>query len=57
MVSQKDRKDYEEGGKYREKSTIERVATDLGGNHPGTEAYYKGARDEQLDGDKQYKKK
>ena len=52
MVSQKDRKDYEAGRRDREKSTIEQVAIDLGGNHSGTDAYYKGRRDEQLDADK-----
>jgi len=52
MVSEKDREDYEAGRKDRGKSTIEQVATDLGGNHPGTDAYYKGRRGEQLDADK-----
>ena len=52
MVREKDRKDYEAGRRDREKGTIEQVANDLGGNHPATEAYYKGRRGEQLDADK-----
>lgn len=52
MVSKKDRKDYEEGRRDREKGAIEQVVIDLSGNHPGTDPYYKGRRCEQLDADK-----
>ena len=48
MVNDKDRKDYEEGRRVREKGTISQVMTDLSGNHPGTDAYYKGRRGGQL---------
>ena len=51
-ISKKDRKDYEEGSRDREKSTGSQVGIDMTGNHPDTEAYYKGRRGEQLDGDK-----
>jgi hypothetical protein len=52
MVSQKDRDDYKEGGRDSQKGTIDQVVTDMSGNHPGTDSYYKGRKGEQLDSDK-----
>ncbi len=53
MVSKTDRDDYEEGKRDSEQGTIDQVVTDLSGNHPGTDAYYKGREGEQLDSDKE----
>ena len=53
MVSKTDRDDYEEGKRDSEKGTADQVVTDISGNHPDTEAYYKGREGEQLDGDKE----
>ena len=52
MVSPKDRKDYEQGLRDREKGVLDQVFTDVTVNHPDSEAYYKGRRGEQLDADK-----
>lgn len=52
MVSKKDRDDYEEGRRDRSSSTMDQFVTDISGNHPGTDAYYKGRKGEQLDSDK-----
>jgi hypothetical protein len=52
MVSKKDRDDYEEGLKDRDKGIFDQAVTDIPANHPGTESYYKGRRGEQLDDDK-----
>ncbi len=51
-VSKKDRGDYEEGRRDREKNAVDQVAIDLFRNHPDTDAYHKGRRGEQLDEDK-----
>jgi len=51
MVSKKDRGDYEEGRRDSKKGTWDQFVTDMSGNHPGTDAYYKGRRGEQLDKD------
>lgn len=48
-VNKKDRSDYEKGQRDRKKGFIDQVITDLSGQHPGTSAYYKGRRNEQLD--------
>ena len=53
MVSKKDRDDYEEGLRDRGKGSVNQVITDISGNHPDTDAYYKGRRGEQLDDDKE----
>jgi len=53
MVSRKDRDDYEEGLRDRAKGSIDQVITDVSGNHPDTDAYYKGRRGEELDDDKE----
>jgi hypothetical protein len=53
MVSKEDRDDYEEGLRDRARGSIDQAVTDLSGNHPDSEAYYKGRRGEQLDGDKE----
>ncbi len=53
MVSKTDRDDYEEGQRDSEKGTVDQVVTDISGNHPGTDAYYKGREGEQLDSDKE----
>jgi hypothetical protein len=55
MVSKKDREDYEEGVRDREKGAVEQVITDVSGDHPGTEPYYKARKGEELDEDKQDK--
>jgi len=55
MVSEKDRKDYEEGRRDRQKSTLDQFITDMTGHHAGTDAYYKGRKGEQLDKDKKKK--
>jgi hypothetical protein len=51
-VSKHDREDYEEGRHDRDKGVFDQAITDISGNHPGTDAYYKGRRGEQLDEDK-----
>lgn len=51
MVSKKDRDDYEAGRRDSKKGTWDQFVNDMGGNHPGTDAYYKGRRGEQLDKD------
>jgi hypothetical protein len=51
-VSKHDRDDYERGQSDSEKGTFDRAVNDITGQHPGTEAYYKGRRGEQLDEDK-----
>lgn len=56
MVSKKDREDYDEGRRDRSKGTMDQVVTDLSGNHPDSDAYYKGRRGEQLDKDKSSKR-
>ncbi len=52
MVEKKDREEYKEGQRDGGKGTVDRVVTDISQNHPGTDAYYKGRRGEQLDDDK-----
>jgi hypothetical protein len=52
MVTKKDRKDHGRGTEDRSKSTFDRFLTDLTGQHPGTSAYYKGRKGEQLDKDR-----
>lgn len=56
MVSHKDRSDYEEGRRDREKGVADQAVIDIFGNHPATDAYYKGRRGEKLDSDKKKKK-
>jgi len=50
-VSKQDREDYEEGRRDRERGVFDTAVTDISGNHPDTEAYYKGRNGEQLDED------
>ena len=54
-VSNKDRDEYEEGLRDREKGVLEQAFNDITVNHPDSEAYYKGRRGEQLDEDKKDK--
>lgn len=51
-VSKHDREEYEQGLHDREKGVLEQAFNDITVNHPDSEAYYKGRRDEQLDEDK-----
>lgn len=51
-VSRKDRDDYEEGLRDRDKGVFDQAVNDITVSHPDTEAYYKGRRGEQLDEDK-----
>lgn len=51
-VSKKDREDYEEGLKDRDKGVLENAFNDITVSHPDRSAYYKGRKGEQLDGDK-----
>lgn len=51
-VSRKDREDYEKGIEDSKKGALDQVLTDVPVRHPGTDAYYKGRRGEQLDEDK-----
>lgn len=56
MVTEKDRKDYEEGRRdAKENCLIQAVRDALPGTH--SEAYYKGRGGEQLDADKKDEKK
>lgn len=57
MVSKKDRDDYEEGCRDRDKGVFEQALIDIPVNHPDNDAYYKGRRGEQLDEDKGGNKK
>ena len=57
MVTKKDRSDYEEGRRDSAKGTLDQVVTDLSGNHPGTDSYYKGRAGRQLDDDKSKSKR
>ena len=52
VVDVKTRRAYEEGQRDREKGLVDRMITDITGKHSPDPAYYKGRRDEQLDGDK-----
>lgn len=54
-VKKEDRDDYEQGQKDRSKGVFEQVFDDVTVNHPDSDAYYKGRRDEQFDGDKKDK--
>jgi hypothetical protein len=51
-VSKKDREEYEEGRRDREKGVFDQALIDIPANHPGSEAYYKSRRGEQFDDDK-----
>jgi hypothetical protein len=50
-VSKKDREDYEQGRRDRNKGVLEQALIDIPVNHPDSEAYYKGRAGEQLDKD------
>ncbi len=52
MVDKKDRKDYEEGVRDRQKGAIGQAIIDISRNNPGNPAYYKGRSGKQLDADK-----
>jgi hypothetical protein len=52
MVSKKDRDEYEEGRRDRDKGVFDQAIIDISDNHPDSEAYYKGRRGEQFDEDK-----
>jgi len=56
-ISDKDRKDHKEGRRDSRKGVFEQALNDIAGTHPGTEAYYKGRRNEQLDKDKKKDRK
>lgn len=55
MVSKQDRDDYEKGQTDRHAPFVEQTIRDIAGQHPGSDAYYKGRDGEQLDGDKKGK--
>jgi hypothetical protein len=57
MVDRKDRDDYEEGVRDAHGTFGQRLVWDISGNHPDSDAYYKGRRGEQLDDDKKDKSK
>lgn len=50
-VSKKDREDYEQGRRDRNKGVFDQALIDIPVNHPDSEAYYKGRDGEQLDED------
>jgi hypothetical protein len=52
-VSKHDRDEYEQGQHDRHSGFFDHVVTDLTGQHPDSEAYYKGRDGEQLDEDKE----
>ena len=54
-LSKRDREEYEEGRRDRDKGVFEQALIDIPVNHPDSEAYYKGRRGEQLDEDKDEK--
>jgi len=54
-VSQRDREEYEEGRRDRDKGVFDQALIDIPVNHPDSEAYYKGRRGEELDEDKDEK--
>jgi len=51
-VSKRDRDDYEQGERDRDKGVLDQAFNDITVNHPDSDAYYKGRRGEQLDEDK-----
>lgn len=51
-VSKHDRDEYEEGLSDRSKGVFDQFINDISGNHPDSDAYYKGRQGEQLDEDK-----
>ena len=55
MVSKKDRDDYEESLRDRDKGVFDQAIKDTTVNHPDTDAYYKGRKGEQFDDDKKEK--
>lgn len=63
MADKKDSEAYKEGHRDREDSFVDQFITDLFGNFPSTDAYYKGRRGEKFDaeeggkGDKDKKEK
>jgi len=52
-VSKQDRNDYDRGQHDRGLGIFDQVINDITVQHPDTEAYYKGRRDEQFDEDKE----
>lgn len=54
-VSKHDRDEYEQGREERGRSTFDTFITDITGQHPDSDAYYKGRDGEQLDEDKKDK--
>jgi hypothetical protein len=52
-IPKKDRDDYEEGLRDRNKGVFDQVINDVTVNHPDSDAYYKGRDGEQLDEDKE----
>jgi len=54
-VSRRDREEYEEGRRDRDKGVFDQALIDIPANHPDSEAYYKGRRGEQLDEDEDEK--
>jgi hypothetical protein len=50
-VSKKDREDYEQGRRDRNKGVLDQALIDIPVNHRDSEAYYKGRDGEQLDDD------
>ena len=54
-VSKEDRDDYEQGLHDRGKGTFDSFVQDITGQHPDSDAYYKGRDGDQLDDDKKDK--
>jgi hypothetical protein len=52
MTSKKDRDEYQQGRRDRDKGVFDQAIMDISENHPDSEAYYKGRRGEQFDEDK-----
>jgi hypothetical protein len=51
-VSKEDREEYEQGIHDSHRGFFDTAVSDITGDHPDSEAYYKGRRGEQLDDDK-----
>jgi hypothetical protein len=52
-VSDSDREDYEQGRRDRKAGLFNQFVWDNTGQHPDSDAYYKGRNGEQLDDDKE----
>ncbi len=52
-VSKQDRNDYEQGQRDRGLGIFDQAINDITSQHPDSDAYYKGRRDEQLNEDRE----